>query len=52
MKIAGFGVEEWLNVHEREAKYDLAQSTITSFSMDEIKKLTQADIYNQLNEQK
>ncbi|KRN99735.1 aminotransferase [Companilactobacillus kimchiensis] len=53
MKIAGFGVEEWLNVHEREAKYDLAQSTITSFTMNELKELTKADsLYDQLDEQK
>ena len=52
MDIDGFGVEEWLNVHEREATYDLAQSTITSFSMNELVKLTQDNTYDELDQQK
>jgi len=53
MEIDEFGVEGWLNVHEREAKYDLAQSTITSFSMNELVSLTKADqTYSELDQQK
>lgn len=52
MKIPEFGVEGWLNVHEREAKYDLAQSTITSFSMNELVKLADSDVYGELDQQK
>lgn len=52
MKIPEFGVEGWLNVHEREAKYDLAQSTITSFSMNELVKLAGSDVYGELDQQK
>ncbi|MDO5088509.1 MAG: aminotransferase [Leptotrichiaceae bacterium] len=36
MKIAHFGVEEWLNVWENEATYDIAGSSIASFTLDEI----------------
>lgn len=36
MKIDGFGVEEWLNVWEKEAVYDIAQSTISSMTLQEI----------------
>lgn len=36
MKIAGFGVEEWLNVWEKSAKYDIAQSTISSMKLKDI----------------
>lgn len=35
MKIAGFGVEEWLNVWEKQATYDIAQSTIASMTTEE-----------------
>lgn len=35
MKIAGFGVEEWLNVWEKSATVDIAQSTIASMTMHE-----------------
>ncbi|WP_099975050.1 aminotransferase [Lactobacillus terrae] len=53
MKINAFGVEEWLNIHEREAKYDLAQSTVKSFSMNELNKLTNSkDLYSDLDKQK
>lgn len=36
MDIAPFGVEEWLNEWENEAIYDLAGSTISSFTFAEI----------------
>lgn len=36
MKIANFGVEEWLNVWENDAIYDIAGSSIASFSLEEI----------------
>ncbi|GAK31517.1 aminotransferase [Weissella oryzae SG25] len=36
MEIAGFGVEEWLNVWEKSAKYDIAQSTIASMKLADI----------------
>lgn len=36
MKIEGFGVEEWLNVWEKSAVYDIAQSTISSMTLQEI----------------
>ena len=36
MKIASFGVEEWLNVWENDAIYDIAGSSIASFSLEEI----------------
>jgi aspartate/methionine/tyrosine aminotransferase len=36
MKIDGFGVEEWLNVWEKSAVYDIAQSTISSMTLQEI----------------
>ncbi|HAP15370.1 MULTISPECIES: aminotransferase [Lactococcus] len=36
MKINGFGVEEWLNVWEKSAVYDIAQSTISSMTLQEI----------------
>ena len=36
MKLPGFGCEEWLNVHEKEATLDIAQSTIASLTMEEL----------------
>lgn len=36
MEIAGFGVEEWLNVWEKSAVVDIAQSTISSMALQEI----------------
>jgi len=36
LKIAGFGVEEWLTVWEKSATYDIAQSTVSSMTMHEI----------------
>ncbi|WP_033828166.1 aminotransferase [Bacillus andreraoultii] len=36
MKIPRFGVEEWLNVWENDARYDIAGSSIASFTLEEI----------------
>lgn len=36
MRIATIGVEDWLNVHEKSAEVDIAQSTIASLTQDEI----------------
>lgn len=36
MELATIGVEEWLNVHERSATTDIAQSTISSLTFDEL----------------
>lgn len=36
MDIKTIGVEEWLNVWEKSAVYDIAQSTISSMTMEEI----------------
>lgn len=36
MDIAKFGVEEWLNVWENDAKYDIAGSSISAMTMEEI----------------
>lgn len=36
MEIAGFGVEEWLNEWEKSATTDIAQSTISSMTLEEI----------------
>lgn len=43
MDIATIGVEDWLNVHERDAAWDIAQSTIASLTMDELRSLDGAD---------
>lgn len=55
MKINPFGVEEWLNVWEKKAIYDIAQSTISSMSMKELLNLDGQkgeEFYNMLNDQK
>ena len=39
MKIANFGVEEWLNIWENDAIYDIAGSSIASFTLEEIIKI-------------
>lgn len=52
MYIPVIGVEEWLNVWERLAKWDIGESTIASFTMEEILKLDGADgasFYDDLN---
>lgn len=43
MELATIGVEEWLNVHEREAICDIAQSSIASLTMSELLALDEAD---------
>ena len=44
MDIKTIGVEDWLNVWEKSATYDIAQSTIASMTMGEILQLDgQAD---------
>lgn len=55
MEIAGFGVEEWLNVYETQATYDIAQSTVSSMTMNELLNMGQAnsqDFYRDLDAQK
>lgn len=39
MHIPVIGVEDWLNVHEMEATWDIAQSTIASLTMGELRAL-------------
>lgn len=36
MKLPRFGVEEWLNVHENSAIYDIAGVSISSFTLEEL----------------
>lgn len=43
MKLPRFGVEEWLNVHENSAKYDLASVSIKSLTLGELFELTKTD---------
>lgn len=43
MKLPRFGVEEWLNVHEQSARYNLASVSIRSMALDELFTLTQTD---------
>ncbi|WP_057756290.1 aminotransferase [Weissella kandleri] len=55
MRINAFGVEDWLNVWEKSATYDIAQSTISSMTMNEILNLdgrNGAEFYSLLNDQK
>ncbi|GAK47824.1 aminotransferase [Secundilactobacillus oryzae JCM 18671] len=55
MEIAGFGVEEWLNVWEKSATYDIAQSTVSSMTMHEVLNLDGENgqsFYQMLDEQK
>ena len=40
MDIKTIGVEDWLNVWEKSATYDIAQSTIASMTMGEILQLS------------
>lgn len=39
MEIPVIGVEDWLNVHEMDATWDIAQSTISSLTMGELRAL-------------
>ena len=43
MDMPTIGVEEWLNVWERSATTDIAQSTIASLTMAELRALDAAD---------
>ncbi|CAK7034827.1 MAG: Capreomycidine synthase [Paraeggerthella hongkongensis] len=55
MNIATIGVEDWLNVWEKSATYDIAQSTIASMTMGEILALDNeegATFYERLNREK
>lgn len=55
MDIRTIGVEEYLNLYEMDAKWDIAQSTIASLTMGEILELdgkNGATFYDQLNKQK
>ena len=36
MEIANFGVEEWLNVWEKKAKFDIAQSSVEALTVAEL----------------
>lgn len=36
MKIPAFGVEEWLNIWENDARYDIAGSSIAALTLEEI----------------
>lgn len=54
MHIATIGVEDWLNVWEKSATYDIAQSTISSMTMGEILALDDeqgATFYERLNKE-
>lgn len=55
MDIKVIGVEEWLNVHEKSATWDIAQSTISSLTMGEILELDGqkgATFYDRLDREK
>lgn len=55
MYIKTIGVEDWLNVWEKSATYDIAQSTISSMTMGEILALdgeAGATFYDRLNNEK
>ncbi len=55
MKIKTIGVEDYLNVWEHDAKWDIAQSTIDSLTMEEILALSDeegAHFYDRLNKEK
>ena len=55
MHIATIGVEDWPNVWEKSATYDIAQSTISSMTMGEILALDDeqgATFYERLNKEK
>lgn len=55
MDIKTIGVEDWLNVWEKSATYDIAQSTIASMTMGEILQLdgqAGATFYDRLSQEK
>ncbi len=43
MKLPRFGVEEWLNVHEKAAIYDIAGVSIKALTMEELFDLSGLD---------
>ena len=43
MKLPRFGVEEWLNVHEKSAIYDIARVSIKALTMRELFDLSGLD---------
>ena len=52
MKVPVIGCEDWLNVWEKSATWDIAQSTFASFTMDELMQLDGeggASFYESLN---
>lgn len=48
MNIKTIGVEDWLNVHEKSARIDIAQSTIASLTIDEVLDLGGGAVRDQL----
>lgn len=55
MDIKTIGVEEWLNVWEKSATWDIAQSTISSLTMGELRALDEQDgatFYERLDREK
>lgn len=40
MKIAPFGVEEWMNKYEVDAKYNIAETCVESLTVEELLNLT------------
>lgn len=44
MKLPRFGVEEWLNVHEKDALYDIAGVSISALTLEELFELTHQDL--------
>lgn len=55
MDIKTIGVEEWLNVLEKSATWDIAQSTISSLTMGELRALDEQDgatFYERLDREK
>ena len=55
MDIKTIGVEDWLNVWEKSATWDIAQSTISSLTMGELRALDEQDgatFYERLDREK
>jgi aspartate/methionine/tyrosine aminotransferase len=54
MEIANFGVEEWLNIWEKKATYDIAQSSIEALTLEEIMAFsgkTSTDFFERISQQ-
>lgn len=43
MKIQPFKVEEWMNAHETQARYNIAETCVDSVSLEELFRLTNTD---------